>query len=943
MYTNGWIGSNRNHSDNKYNFNFCRRIRQFSVLSILLVLVAHQLPAQNFTEIRVTESFENEPLVEILDLLEKNYELNFSYLDETVSGKTATIDAENMLLEDFLNRLLTPLKIGYKFEGNSINLYLSEPESPNDMDDSGTFTIRGFITDGQNGESLAGAHIFVPGLHKGVASNRFGFYSLTLPANDTLRVVYSYVGYALESKLITGQNNQQLSVSLQPSARLGEVVVVGNSSESIEEQTLMSRVQVPTQKIQETPTLLGEADIMKTIQLLPGVHRGNDGTGGLFVRGSGPDQNLILLDGVTVYNANHLFGFVSIFNTNAVQNVQFSKGGFPARYGGRLASVVDIQMKEGNKKKFGGVASIGLLASQVTLEGPIKSEKTSFMISGRRTYADLLARPFIKRQQTENEKPFGGYFFHDLNAKLNHTFSTNNRVYFSIYTGLDKFFLDNRTFSSGSFSDSTATFRTEEEKETDLNLNWGNFTSTLRWNTVLSNKIFGNLTLTYSNFDFNFDLGEISHSLIEVSENGEPVESRTFNQTNILDFGSGIRDWSGRVDVDYFPVPEHSIKFGVKATMHRYRPETLEIVEAELETVTVDTTLGAPVSIDNREFAAWIEDTWSVTERFSTNFGVHFSGYETGNDFFYDIQPRISMAYHFPNEMRVKASFASMKQYTHLLTNNTISLPTDLWLPSTRQIKPEKGYQAALGIERGFAGGKYHLTVESYYKKLANLISFKEGIQSLTITEDFADKIVSGGEGEAYGLEILLKKEEGKLTGWLAYTLARSTRKFEAINFGEKYPFKYDRRHDFSITGTYRLADHIKLTGNWVFYTGAAVTVNEFSFLGLDRTDVVPGFQFTGFRQFSTFENRNAVRMRNTHRLDLGVHFTKENRWGVRTWGVGLYNTYSRNNPFFLFSEEETEFVRSSGDVLPQPQVNTQVKEFSLIPVLPYVNYKLEF
>jgi len=883
--------------------------QQTVVLSFLLFTVIHFSYGQQLAGLKITAEYDSVALQNVINEISEEYLVKFSYLDEVVQDVLVSVDADGLPLVQFLETLLEPTNIKFKIREDFVLLFEEEKKRP-----VRRITINGFITDEKTGEALAGSHVYLPGRGIGTAANRYGFYSITLKAEPYMRLRYSYIAHATETATLMIPKDTTIHITLAPDdLRLGEVEVTGESS--IERQTRMSTVQLEAEQIKKTPTLLGEVDIMKTLQLLPGVHAGNEGMGGVNVRGSSPDQNLVLLDGVQVYNVNHLFGFLSVFNTEAIRDVQFTKGGFPARYGGRLASVIDIDMKEGNMNEFGGSASVGLLASQLTLEGPIQKGKTSFMVSGRRSYADILTRPFIEEDT--------GYFFYDANLKINHKFYDKHRLYLSSYLGLDQYFFEDESTEMTIGGLTT-------QKTDDIDFDWGNVTTALRWNALISDRLFSNTTIIFSDYQFHFN-SDFTTSVLE----------NTDRDKSMLEFNSGIRDWGARLDFDYFPNPNHSLKFGSQVLFHQYTPETAEIVEISSQEVEVDTTLGGINSLNAREYSAWIENTWKLNEKISMNLGVHASGFESDGEFYYDIQPRVSARYEIRDDLTLKSSFASMKQYVHLLTNNTVSLPTDLWLPSTKRIKPERSIQVAAGIEKYLVNRSYKLTFETYYKKLKNLITYKEGVQSITLSENFADKLESGGEGTAYGAEIFLEKRNGRLTGWFAYTLSWSNRTFENINFGEAYPFKYDRRHDMAFTGSYKLNDTIELAANWIYYTGAAITLEEFEIATLRNLEGPQIIDFGALgRTTESFENRNSIRMRPTHRMDVGVNLKKRNRWGLRTWRFGLYNAYNRRNPAFMFVERESRgIIGPDGSTVIDPVA----KEITLFPTLPYVTYKLEF
>ena len=516
------------------------------------------------------------------------------------------------------------------------------------------FTIDGTVKDSQTGENIIGASIFNPRTLQGTTTNTYGFYSFTQPG-DSVYLRVSYVGYetVLMKFALTGDTT--IAIGLNYGTTLSEVVIEA-AVDRIQESTQMGTIEVPMEQIKGLPAFLGEVDVFKVLQLLPGVQAGAEGSSGLYVRGGGPDQNLILLDGVPVYNASHLFGFFSVFNADAINHVELVKGGFPARYGGRLSSVIDINMKEGNANEFKGEGSIGLVASRLTLEGPIIKDKTSFIVSGRRTYIDALASPLI-RYSTNNEER-AGYYFYDLNAKINHRINNKNRVYLSAYTGKDKAYADSEYSFNGD--------RGFSKNEENLDLRWGNVTSALRWNSIITNKLFTNVTATYSRYEFGVS--------------ADSKETLTTPDTTLADFyhtqyNSGIRDLALRMDVDYIPSPNHYIRAGGQIIRHRFTPGVLSYRSTEVQ----DTTLGAQVT-NATEFLAYVEDDFLLSQRLKVNAGIHASGFSVEHRLYTSIQPRISGRYLITPDLSWKMSYARMTQYIHLLSNVGIGLPTDLWV-----------------------------------------------------------------------------------------------------------------------------------------------------------------------------------------------------------------------------------------------------------------------
>lgn len=770
------------------------------------------------------------------------------------------------------------------------------------------YTLSGYIEDSASKEKLISANVFDKTNGTGTISNNFGFYSYTAETG-IIEVEFSYIGYESQTLTIDLKEDTDLGVLLKANGTLTEIEINAERTKRIQEESQMSTIELPVAQIKRVPALLGEVDVLKALQLLPGIQSGGEGQSGLYVRGGSPDQNLILLDGVPVYNASHLFGFFSVFNADAIKDVKLIKGGFPARYGGRLSSVLEINMKEGNMNKFRGSGAIGLVSSKLTLEGPILKDKTSFIVSGRRTYIDVLTQPFIRssaRDRGEDLK--AGYYFYDLNAKINHKFSNKDRLYLSFYSGKDKFYLSSKE-------------REEEIKDfTNTGLGWGNVTSALRWNHIITPKLFSNLTASISNYRLITDLS-VGSDYPSVGEEGF-----------FLQYDSGIRDYALRWDLDFVPMPNHYLKFGAHYIRHKFNPGTfdLEFKDPLGEDGFSDVIRQNILYAD--EMSVYIEDDMKVTPRLKVNAGLHFSGFSVPNKFYTSVQPRISGRYLLDEYSSVKASFATMRQYIHLLAYEGIGLPTDLWLPTTERVRPQHSWQVAVGYARTLFD-EYEVSVEGYYKNMKDVISYKDGAGVFELS-DWQDRVTQG-EGTSYGAEFLLQKKFGRFNGWIGYTLSWSDRQFDEINGGKKFPYRYDRRHDLSVVANYEWTDRISISGAWVFGSGNAVTFANGQYRGIN--DLISGYpsDFDG----EYFDDRNNYRMRSYHRFDVGINFTKENENFSRTWSVGAYNAYNRKNPFFVYSEIDNEFDPNTGTV----KQEYKLKQASLFPVIPYVTYSFKF
>lgn len=746
------------------------------------------------------------------------------------------------------------------------------------------FTISGYVRDASTGESLIGSAILNRKTLQGTTANVHGFYSITLQ-HDSVKLVYSYVGYTPVEVTFFLRSDTTIDIGLGNANQLDEVIVNASRSDEIQEVTQMSSVNVPIDQIKNLPALLGQVDVLKILQLMPGV-KSSEGSTGLYVRGGGPDQNLMLLDGVPVYNASHLFGFLSVFNADAINRVELIKGGFPARYGGRLSSVIDINMKDGNMKETHGEGSVDIIAAKVTVEGPIKKDKTSFLISARRTYLDVLAAPIIAANA---DGARAGYFFYDLNTKVNHIINKRNRIYLSTYTGDDKAYAKDKG---------------DNYKE-EYGLRWGNIITAFRWNNVAGPRLFSNVTATYSRYRFNVYSKEMS-------------DGSVYN-TNYF---SGIRDWALKVDYDFVPDPNHYIRFGAGAIAHKFSPGAFTYRDDDM---LGDTTVGS-TKIYASEYSSYIEDDIKLSNELKVNAGVHFSAFNVQGKWYYSAQPRVSARYLLSKDLSLKASFASMMQFIHLLTNAGLGLPTDLWVPSTADIRPQRSNQIALGLARNF-NSNYEISLETYYKTMSNLIDYKDGTTFLNVQTDWRDKVTTGGKGLSYGAEILAQKKTGKVTGWIGYTLSWTNRKFDDLNNGKWYPYKYDRRHDVSIALTHAWNERMDFSAVWVYGTGNAVTLPTASYRGAN-SNPNPYYYFNP--EVYYYGDRNSSRMRDYHRLDLSFSFWKKTRWGRSKWTLAVYNVYSRRNPFFM-----TLTTDKDG--------NRKFAQYSLFPVIPSINYAFKF
>lgn len=787
-------------------------------------------------------------------------------------------------------------------------------------------TVSGYVRESGSQEQLIGVNVYLPNTTTGSISNTYGFYSITLPEADSVTLAFSFVGYGTEIRTVALRKNTTLNVLLNPIGReLNEVVVSAKrESDKVSQSVQMSQIDIPIQQIKKIPAFLGEKDVLRVLQLMPGVQKGSEGQTGIYVRGGGPDQNLVILDGAPVYNVSHLFGFFSVFNGDALKSVELTKGGFPARFGGRLSSVIELNMKDGNKEKLHGEGGGGLIASRLTLEGPLKRKgtpvaKSSFLISGRRTYLDLLARPLIAAQ---SDGGTGGYYFYDLNAKFNYDFSQKDKLYVSGYFGKDRFFFRDR----GDFSTSEG------------GLNWGNATGTVRWNHLFSEKLFANASLIFSDYKFQI------YAKDETTRNNTP---------NIFElrYTSGVRDWGLKYDVDFFPNPQHALRFGLASTLHRFTPSAVVVKDSDINQFKSEID-----AIENVESGVYVEDTWKPNTWLKINAGFRLSHFQAENKNYFRPEPRIATAVMLRPDLSFKASYARMNQYIHLLSNTGVGLPTDLWVPSTAKIAPQQSSQVAAGFAKDFEKQGLALTVEGYYKTMNNIVNYKEGASFLLIDgPEGADKIrwddnITSGRGWSYGAEVLLQKKTGRLSGWIGYTLSWTQWQFDELNFGKKFFPRYDRRHDLSVVGIYEISKRITLSGTWVYGTGNALTLPQSNYTAFTHSPIprfnynqnqpsITNSPFSFGRGVSDYGPKNSFRAEPYHRFDLSLQFHKQKRHHERTWELSVYNLYNRRNPFFY--NLVTEPVYDANGAVTGSE--NKLKRISIFPIVPTLSYNFKF
>ncbi len=713
-------------------------------------------------------------------------------------------------------------------------------------------TISGYLTDATSGEALLYANIYLKNTTTGVNTNEYGFYSIDIPMDESVTVVYSYVGYQSLEKVVQQNQANTINIALETAGTdLAEVEVVATREDSGKEEirsTQTSTIHIPLEQIRTIPSLGGEVDIIKVIQLMPGIAKGGEGGTGMFVRGGDADQNLVLLDEATVYNIGHLFGFFSVFNPDALKEVSVIKGGFPAQFGGRLSSVLDVRMKEGNNKKWRVEGGIGLLSSRLTVEAPIIKDRASFLISGRRTYIDKVLKAV--------EVPLP-YYFYDLNAKINYKISDKDRLFFSAYFGDDVLKYDENSAL--------------EEADIDFDLGFGfqlgNFIQTLRWNHIYTPKLFSNLSIIHTAFNYNIR-GNIENNSVLIK--------------------SEIEDIGVKMDFANYQSEKTKIRFGSQMILHRFRPN---ILRAEGDVAEfVEDRQGA--FSNTLEVALYGNYEFQATEKLKLSAGLRMTGARVVARTYANPEPRISANYLLNDRQSFKLSYSRMTQYMHRVSSSTLALPTDLWYPVSKNVRPQKSSQIAGGFHQYFEKSKMNLSLEAYYKSMKNLIEYKEG-SNLILNDDFEDLLLQG-DGKSWGLEFLLRRQSGKINGWIGYTLAWSRRHFDQLNEGEKFWAKYDRRHSLSVVANWDLSKKMTFSAVWEYASGARFTPLRAQYF-------FPNAALTDLEIIPVYSKRNEFQLSPSHRLDVNLVIRNKARKRYRTeWHIGAYNVYNRATPYTI-------------------------------------------
>lgn len=923
----------------------------------MLLLLSMKMWAQD-----ISIAIKGATLESFVEAVQQKTDYTFVYGQDVSLDNAIDIDVKNAPLKTVLEKVLYPHNIKYNISGKHITLI--KVKKPTSNDTNRTHTINGYIKDSTSRETLIGATAYSTQGGKGTVSNSYGFYSLTLPeGTDMIR--FSYIGYEPQTLRIDLRCDTTVIIEMTADNRIEEVVVEADRPETGTASSRTGSTTMPVDKIKRQPALLGEPDVLKTLQTLPGVQRGMVGTSGIHVRGGSPDQNLYLLDGVPMYNIDHILGFMSAFTPDAVKHVDFYKASYPSRYGGRLSSVIDVRTKDGNMQHWHGMGQIGTLSSHMSIEGPIKKDKTSMIVSARRSYFDLLAGPIVKSQEEEVDK--FALNFYDINAKVNHIINDNDRIYASFYMGRDVLGFGSKEKSNSTYSKSESIY--------DIDLRWGNTLGSLRWNHIFTPKLFSNFTIAYNRFNFGTKIDDIEEEKrvvmtdddLDSSAKPSP-QKREWETIDKLDFrmryNSGIDDMTAMMDLDYHPIPHHHVKFGGQYIRHTFRPSMTMISTL---TASSDTTLHDKYN-DNEdkkignEFDLYAEDDLRLGDRWQVNAGVHATLFAVDGKVYPNAEPRLSTSYSFAKGLRAKASYTTMHQYVHLLQTAPISMPSDLWVPIDKNIKPMFSQQVSMGLSSNTLAG-WEFTAELYYKEMMNILEYKDGAGYTGSTRGWQE-LVAKGKGVSKGLELMASKIVGNTTGSASYTLSKTDRKFgNEVSGGKTFPYKYDRRNVANITLMHKFGERIDVAASWNYMSGSwetvakqrtsYVTPEENGYHSLFPDESVER-ETDGMKtsEYDYYDRRNNYKLKPSHQLDMSINFNKKLKHCTRTLNISVVNVYNKKNQDLVYAKRKTMHKEitiedpETGIYYTKEQETgkkTVLKQTSIIPIIPAISYTIRF
>jgi hypothetical protein len=872
-----------------------RIVGVFSLCLSMQQSVAQNIPTEIANKIVSVEMLNATP-AQVLDSISAQTGLKFSYRISVWEGiKKISVQEKEVPLKSVLHKVLTNNRINWTFISPDIIVLRKS-----NLISSNNYHYNGFIVDSLTGEKLAGAHVYYHTEQKSFHTNHEGFYALQ-SIYDTVVLRVSYIGYETKYIKIGWKKGLQAHITLNPLVFLTPATVTYSSTSQSMSGETGREIRLKSWQITELSPLFGESDVFRTLQLLPGIQSVGEGTPGLYVRGGSPDQNLVLLDGTPLYNPVHIFGFYSVFNPGIVKNVNMRKGPFPAQYGGRLSSVIDVLTKDGNKNKFGGDVGVGLIGSRISLEGPVnKSSKTTFLVSGRRSQIDLLLSPFFDANlSTQNAGFLSAYYYYDLNAKIVHRPNAQNKFTLSAYLGQDKVALNN------SFKlDNTQRSVTETDRQ---EFGWGNSMIAAKWDRVIKDKAMLKTSVWFTSYNFG------NRSRYTFSNKAAQDTSELFYDYS---YNSRIYDLGLRSEINYYPSNKWNIIAGFQSINHNFQPGVSSVSGNLPNLESVKTISKINTGIEN---AVFLENEWNINKKTELYAGVHLAHFNVQNTNYITPQPRISITHNFMRKWNLTAGYAHMQQFMHLLTNSSIGIPNDLWILSSQNLAPQLNKQSNINLK--FNEKKWAAGVDFFHKNMENVIEYKDGANFLRVTDDWENRITTG-IGTAIGMEFFAEKKVGNFIGWLGYCLSRNTRQFDDINEGRPFLFRYNRTHDLSGSLSYQLKQSHLLSVNFVYASGTPITLPE---------QIYSGVQIDGpFVDIFVQGNRNNYILPDYHRVDLNYSNFKTNKFGMRIWSFGLYNAYNRQNPFFI-----TPAYNDLGERI--------LRQVSLFPIIPSVTYRQQF
>ena len=871
---------------------------------ILLVVVSFLYTLGAYTQTTpISINIKDVTLKEITNQIEQKSNYSFVFNENLNMQQKKDISIHNKSMPEALTQVFGGTGISWQIVDSHIILSKAK-----------MITISGYVVDAKSKETLIGATISDKRSKANSSTNSYGYYSIQVMP-DSVQMQVSYIGYKPSTKIFYALSDTTINFGLKESISELQNVTVYNTKPL---SRVGNTIELSGSEIKSSAATFGENDILKTLQTMPGISSGFEGSSGMYVRGGSPDQNLILLDGTPIYNTGHMWNLFSVLNGDAVKKATLYKNNFPARFGGRLSSVLDIRFKDGDMQRFHANATIGLYTARVNVEGPILKNKTSYSISVRRSYIDTYLRIAQKSSPGTDV-----VYMYDINAKINHKFSDRSRLYLSYYSGRDKQSNMDESLSY-TYSTNTSNSATTLKSEIKNNYSWGNDILSLRWNYVFNNRLFMNASVAYNKYNYKYS--SQSNQIYEELKQGYNLLKK-----------SGIKDWQSSVDFDFQLNNNHYLRFGTGFILHQFNPEThgYKLNNLGESNENWNSKYFLHEKINGTEMSFYGEDEFSITEKLKANLGLHLSIFNVQNKTYTRLQPRASVSYQLLPDLVVNASYSRMNQYVNLLSNSTVNDPTDLWVPITKNLKPMSSDQFAAGLFFDKKNG-YNFSIEGFYKKLDNILEYKDGLAWKDLFTSWEENI-EPGKGKSYGVELLAKKYNGRFTGWLGYTLSWNNRRFPTINKGRQFPAKHDSRHNINITANYKLSKKIDLSASWVYSTGTRAT------LPLEQYQVLPQINNVAHQRSSSYYNglyysyylnsinyvgeRNNYKMSDTHHLDLEMRYQRSAR---KIWTFGVYNVYNRVNPY-------TATVGSNDSGKPV------VIEIALFGIIPSVSFTYKF